>query len=94
MNKRDHRRIGVLSSEESMENLIHDLENANSMSSSQNTGFNTLSQPFIYSKSNIKKPLVEKNKKLEYGNNTHITFTNSDKLFSKNQSQVKRIINI
>lgn len=74
MNKKDHRRIGVLNSEESMKNLIYDLENANSMSSSQNTGFNTLSQPFIYSRSNVKKPLVEKNKKLEYENDTHITF--------------------
>lgn len=99
MNKKGHRLVGTLSTKESMQNLFNDLENANSMLSSQNTGVDiTLSQPLTYSTPYIKKPLVEKKRKIEYSNDTHITLINSDKSLatvSKSQSpQVKRAINI
>lgn len=91
MNKKDHRLIGTLGSKESMQNLINDLKSADGMfSSSQNTGFDiTLSQPLIHPKP-IKKPLIERNRKIEYRNDTDIT--NSDKLLLAKQSQENEII--
>ncbi|KAM0735266.1 hypothetical protein ACS0PU_010414 [Formica fusca] len=74
-----------------MQNLINDLKSADGMfSSSQNTGFDiTLSQPLIHPKP-IKKPLIERNRKIEYRNDTDIT--NSDKLLLAKQSQENEII--
>lgn len=63
MNKKTHRLVGTLhSKEQSMRNLISDLENAKNVLSSQSTSDITLSQPPVHLTSQTKRPLTEVNK--------------------------------
>lgn len=94
MNKKNHRLVGSLDSKNAMENLIYDLQDANSTYSTQNLEIDISSQILSHSQPQryMKKPLLEVNKKVAKFRDDDYANANNIQVMKQPQNKISAIV--